>query len=148
MLYRKDTKHLSKDTFMLYCEKAKDIKDKSYSFAKELTDETLQLAIQSWIDSENKNRGYLVGLSPQCNVTQFSEILNVCSCCYGGKKPCQMANIVRNLASCESICNLLEESNDVLKKDAAIDIVEKLYPPYALLREYVTRNCKGQWLTF
>ena len=140
---------LCKETFMPYFKKANDIKETNDSFVKTLTDDALHNTIQSWLDSENKKSGYIIGLSPQCNVTHFSEILSMCGNCDGcDGRGCTVSNILMNLASCTLVFDMLKENKANLKNDTALDIIENRYPPYSLLKEYVTRNCKGQWLNF
>ena len=127
--------------------KALSIKENSISTAKSMSDETLHLTVQNWMDEENQGRGYLIGLSPCCNVTKLTDIQKQCESCTGSLGNCYLSDIVRNLASSEIILKMIVDK-EAKRKEEALTLVEERYPTYAILKEYVTRNCKGQWLTF
>lgn len=134
---------------MTYCQKAKDIKITQEAISKNLSNENLSKTIQDWVKKENKVKGYLIGLSPLCNVTEFSEIQKDClNCNEGIPKKCRLSDILRNLAAGESIRQLLEEDKCSLRPQEAMLLVEEVYPPYTAIKEYATRNCKGQWHNF
>jgi len=127
---------------MTHLQRAKEIKlkyTKKYSAA---SDPALQKYVQDWIDQENDKEGYLPGLSPECNVTELTQIIKECGECTSHKGTCSINHILRNMAAVEQLLQLLD--TDPVKDDI-LDFLEKNYDRYLMLKEYTTRICDEQW---
>ena len=111
-----------------------------------LTDEALAQEIQAWIDKENNTRGYLIGLSPRCNINKLAEIMRECGECTSPRGQCSTANMLRNMAALEHIVQMISNKDGRLSKlDEAMELIENGYGPYIMLKEFAERNCKFDW---
>jgi len=130
---------------MTYSAKAKQIKADHIKRYKALSNELLHEELQLWLDSENKDQGYLPGLTPQSNVSQLSQMIDECGNCTKPEGHCTIANVLRNMASVEYVLEILEKNNNEDKSKRAMTLLEKSYEPFVMLHEFTTRVCEGTW---
>jgi len=123
-------------------DKAKKLEIEYTTKYQKISNEELHENLQTWMNHENKKRGYLPGLSPAINITQLTSIAKECSQCISPTGHCSITNILRNMATMESFRGLLKDNLEEEHARKIWKIVNRGYGPYLMLKEFTKRICK------
>jgi len=92
--------------------------------------------IENWIYQNNKEKGYLPGLSPQFKIANLADMTRECTTCANPSGNCIWGHIMRNMVATELLIELVGDVSPEIKKQ---------YLDYLYLKEFLNLHCKGQW---